>query len=172
MKRRRSGSNLRLRTRILPPPRTRAPLAVIERLPSAGDDPHTGTSDAASEEVIVVERRLERKARNEALLREVNEQIERIDREAESRGWASEEARFEFQCECGADDGSCESRVELTIAEYEAVRAQDDRFVLFPGHETPGLERVVQQNERFVVVDKAAEAEPFVADDPRGAPPR
>lgn len=117
-----------------------------------------------------MERRLERKARNEALLREVNERIERIDREAESR--ASQEARFEFQCECGADDGSCESRVELTIAEYEAVRAQDDRFVLFPGHETLELERVVQQNERFVVVDKATEAEPFVADDPRGAPPR
>lgn len=150
---------------------TRAPLAVVERLPSAGDDPLTGTSDAASE-VIVMERRLERKARNEALLREVNERIERIDREAESRGWASQEARFEFQCECGADDGSCESRVELTIAEYEAVRAQDDRFVLFPGHETLELERVVQQNERFVVVDKATEAEPFVADDPRGAPPR
>jgi hypothetical protein len=36
----------------------------------------------------------------------------------------------------------------MTIAEYEAVRTQDDRFVLFPGHETRGLERVVQQNER------------------------
>ena len=58
----------------------------------------------------------------------------------------------------------------MTIAEYEAVRTQDDRFVLFPGHETPGLERVIQQDERFVVVDVAS-AEPFVADDPRGAPP-
>ena len=60
----------------------------------------------------------------------------------------------------------------MTIAEYEAVRAQDDRFVLFSGHETPDPERVVQQDERFVVVDKVAGAESFVADDPRGAPPQ
>jgi hypothetical protein len=117
-------------------------------------------------EVVVMERRLERKARNEALLREVNERIEQIN--AEALGWTPED-RFEFQCECGADDDGCDSRVELTINEYEAVRAQDDRFVLFPGHEARGLERVIQENERFVVVDKVADAEPFVADDPRGA---
>jgi hypothetical protein len=116
-----------------------------------------------------MQRRLERKARNEALLREVNERIEQVDKEAEARGWAPAEARFEFHCECGADDGGCESRVQLTLDEYEAVRAQDDRFVLFPGHEARGLERVIQENERFVVVDKVADAEPYVADDPRGA---
>jgi hypothetical protein len=126
----------------------------------------------ALSEVIVVAVRLERKARNEALLREVNERIEQVDKEAEARSWAPEETHFEFHCECGAADGACASVVEMTIAEYEAVRTQDDRFVLFPGHETRRLERVVQENERFVVVDKVAAAEPFVADDPRGAPPQ
>jgi hypothetical protein len=48
------------------------------------------------------------------------------------------------------------------------VRAQDDRFALAPGHETDGLERVVDENERFVIVDKVDSAEPLVADDPRG----
>ena len=116
--------------------------------------------------------RLEQKARNEALLREVNERIEQIDKEVETSGRAQEETHFELLCECGSADGACDSLVEMTIAEYEAVRTQDDRFVLFPGHETPGLERVVQENDRFVVVDKVASAEPFVADDPRGAPPQ
>jgi hypothetical protein len=116
-----------------------------------------------------MERRLERKARNEAMLREVNERIEQINKEAEARGWAPED-RFGFLCECGAEDGGCDGRVELTIDEYEAVRGQDDRFVLVPGHETRGVERVIQRNERFVVVDKVDDAEPLVADDPRGAP--
>jgi hypothetical protein len=116
--------------------------------------------------------RLERIARNEAWFRNVNEQIEQMHKKAETGDWAPEETRWEFQCECGAPDDACDARVEMTIAEYEAVRTQDDRFVLFPGHETRGLERVVQENERFVVVDKVAGAEPFVADDPRGAPPQ
>jgi hypothetical protein len=116
--------------------------------------------------------RLERIARNEAWFRNVNEQIEQMHKKAETGDRAPEETRWEFQCECGVPDDACDARVEMTIAEYEAVRTQDDRFVLFPGHETRGLERVVQENERFVVVDKVAGAEPFVADDPRGAPPQ
>jgi hypothetical protein len=38
------------------------------------------------------------------------------------------------------------------------------------GHEKEPLERVVARNERFAVVDKRPVAEPFVEDDPRGAP--
>ena len=56
----------------------------------------------------------------------------------------------------------------MTLAEYEIVRSQDDRFALVPGHETDGLEHLVEQTERFVIVDKVDQAEPFVADDPRG----
>jgi hypothetical protein len=112
-----------------------------------------------------VTKRQERQARNEALTREVNERIEEIDRKA---GFQSEET-FDFLCECGCQDG-CKETVELSLAEYEDVRAQDDRFAVYPGHETEGLERVVRQNERYVLVDKVVSAEIFVADDPRGAP--
>ena len=45
------------------------------------------TAKQASE-VTVMERRHERRARNEALLREVNERIEQVDKEAEARSWA------------------------------------------------------------------------------------
>jgi hypothetical protein len=120
-----------------------------------------------------MERRLERQSRNEALLREVNERVAEVNKAAEESNRASEEAMFEFLCECGAGDGdtaACVESVLMTIDEYEQVRSQDDRFAVYPGHETEMLESVVARTERFVIVDKRPAAEPFVADDPRGAP--
>jgi hypothetical protein len=111
-----------------------------------------------------VDERLEQQARNEALVREVNERISAID-----RGAAATHATFGFHCECGRH-GGCAERVWMTIDEYDLVREQDDRFALVPGHETDGLEYVVDSTNRYVVVDKVDEAEPFVADDPRGRP--
>jgi hypothetical protein len=54
--------------------------------------------------------------------------------------------------------------------ESEPANAQDDRFVLRPGHETPEIEKAVEWSDDYVVVDKIQAAEPYVADDPRGAP--
>ena len=117
--------------------------------------------------------RLRRRARNEALIREVNERIAQVDKAAEEANVAPEETFFEFLCECGRGDASevgCEEQVQMTIQEYEKVRSQDDRFAIYPGHEAEALEWVVARNERFVVVDKRPWAEPLVEDDPRGAP--
>ncbi len=111
-----------------------------------------------------MDERLERQARNEALVREVNERINKLDREAAGTG---DDDTFGFHCECGRHDG-CPERVWMTLAEYDVVRAQDDRFALVPGHETDDLEHVVDANERYVVVDKVDEVEHLVADDPRG----
>jgi hypothetical protein len=124
---------------------------------------------------LAVKHQLEHQSRNEALLREVNERIAEVDKAAEEHNLAREETLFEFLCECGASDGEagrCEERVLMTINEYDQVRSQDDRFVVWPGHESDWLEWVAARTERFVIVDKRAEAEPFVADDPRGASSR
>ena len=102
----------------------------------------------------------------------MNERIERLDRAAEA-GLEGEHLVFEFLCECGAGergDAGCEEQIEMTVAEYEVVRQQDDRFALLPGHETEELETVLLRTERYVIVDKKPEAESFVEDDPRGAP--
>jgi hypothetical protein len=117
--------------------------------------------------------RLARQARNEAQVREINERIESFDKSLEEQGYSDELMTFEFQCECGAGAGNaagCEEQVEMTLKEYEEVRAQNDRFVVRPGHETPELEDIVRQTEEYVIVDKKLSAEPLVADDPRGAP--
>jgi hypothetical protein len=113
-----------------------------------------------------MDERLERQARNEALVREVNEHINALDREAAGSGAVDGVETFRFHCECGRD-GGCGEEIWMTLEEYEVVRRQDDRFALRPGHETEGLEHVVDGNERFVIVDKVDAAEPFVADDPR-----
>jgi hypothetical protein len=117
--------------------------------------------------------RLARQARNEAQVREINERIESFDKSLEEQGYSDGLMTFEFQCECGAGDGNaagCEEQVEMTLKEYEEVRAQSDRFVVRPGHETPELEDIVRRTEEYVIVDKKPSAEPLVADDPRGAP--
>jgi hypothetical protein len=105
-----------------------------------------------------VKERLERQARNEGLMRTVNEQIAALDERAE---WAAPEQQFEFQCECGNTSG-CEGRVLMTLAEYERVRRQRDRFAVVPGHEAGQIEHVVEQEERYVIVDKRDEVEHLV----------
>lgn len=112
-----------------------------------------------------MEERFERQARNEALVREVNERINTLDRDAVGSGAVDGVRTFGFHCECGRD-GGCGEMIWMTLDEYEVVRRQDDRFALVPGHETNGLEHVVDGNERFVIVDKVEEAEPFVRDEP------
>jgi hypothetical protein len=112
--------------------------------------------------------RAARQAKNEALHREVNERLAKLDKQA-GAGWAGDGELFEFLCECGAENG-CDARVKMTLADYERVRAQDDLFAVVPGHENSEIERVVDQGEGYIIVDKIAELEPYVADDPRGAP--
>jgi len=115
---------------------------------------------------VGLDERLTRQARNEALFREVNERIAQLGSSAQA--W-SPDGTVEFLCECGVE-GGCGQRVRVPIQTYERVRQQDDRFVVRPGHETPELERAVDWTDDYVVVDKVPAAEPYVADDPRGAP--
>jgi hypothetical protein len=110
-----------------------------------------------------VEERLARTARNESLFREVNDRIEELSKNVEAQGIAPEGGLIEFHCECGRED--CTERVRLTVAEYERVRSDNDRFAVAPGHETPEMEVVVEAGDRFVVVDKLPEAEPLVGAD-------
>jgi hypothetical protein len=98
--------------------------------------------------------------RNEALFREVNERIEDVSTTL------VRDAPMEFLCEC--DDTDCVEKVSATRAEYEAIRAVATHFVVLPGHEDPGVEHVVQQTERFVVVEKEGQAaHEAQEDDPR-----
>ncbi len=102
----------------------------------------------------------ERLAHNEDVFRELNERIE-------AGTWVvSAEQRIAFTCECAAL--GCNVLVELTVAEYESVRAHARRFLLAPGHELPAIETVVHRGEGYVVVEKEGDAaEVAEASDPR-----
>lgn len=102
------------------------------------------------------------RARNEAFFREVNEQIE-----GASQTIPATELTMEFLCEC--DDLACQAKLQVTRAEYEAVRAEPTHFIVDPGHPDPSVEHVVLTNERFLVVEKeGAPAKAAEESDPRG----
>jgi hypothetical protein len=91
------------------------------------------------------DRRKHQIARNEALLREVNERVQEV---SEDRATLT----TDFVCECGDED--CTETVALRDEEYEHVRADPLLFVIVPGHEIPDVEEVIARNQRFFVVRK------------------
>lgn len=92
----------------------------------------------------------EKNARYQVVFREVNEHI------AALTGKWGQSGVCLFICECC--DHECSEALEITPAEYERVREDGARFVVFAGHERPELERLVQHNSRFQVVEKIGPA--------------
>jgi hypothetical protein len=88
-----------------------------------------------------------RKARNEILLRKLNERIE--DHHLRIRP-----AVGEWVCECA--DETCAQPVKMTIAEYEAVRAEPTHFFVAPSdeHVSTDIEYVVRREANYWVLAK------------------
>jgi hypothetical protein len=109
-----------------------------------------------------MESRTERIGRNEALFRQVNERLKEV---GASFSLVSETA--DFVCECG--DLSCTDQIRLSLADYERIREKPTWFALVPGHEIPDVERVVERQESWNVVEKLPGAPARVAEreDPR-----
>ena len=105
--------------------------------------------------------REERVARNEALFREVNEQIKQVNEDEPAAAATS------FICECG--DPECTGPVSLSLVEYEEVRDDPTHFAVLPGHVVPEVEVVIARNDRFAVVRKnePRAARIAVREDPR-----
>ncbi len=53
---------------------------------------------------------------------------------------------------------ACADTIQLTSAEYERLRADDNQFVVVPGHEDSGVEQVVAATDRYLVVKKLGAA--------------
>jgi diaminopimelate decarboxylase len=97
--------------------------------------------------------RQDRVARNEAMYRAVNRELQRASEEA----GAGPEDPLEVICECGRE--GCSTTLALTSTEYDEAHAQRDRFVVTSGHENPQIEHVVARKEHYLIVDKFGEAE-------------
>lgn len=89
---------------------------------------------------------------NEAIFREVNERVEGL---AKHFRWSRSEA-LDLVCECR--QATCVQRIEMPQAEYEALRAKDTHFALYPGHADPHIERVISSHKGYEVVVKEGPA--------------
>src|SRR5436853_6832355 len=85
-----------------------------------------------------------RKAENEVRFREANEGLREVQASLELPP-----DRLPFICEC--DRQSCHEIVQLSAAEYEAVRGNPRAFLLAPGHEA---DESVTRNGGFDVVEE------------------
>jgi len=85
----------------------------------------------------------QRFARNQSIFREANERL----REVADPSLAP----AHYVCECSRAE--CSETMNLSLADYDAIRSTPNAFVIAPGHER--LERVVEDdNERFMLVEK------------------
>jgi hypothetical protein len=97
--------------------------------------------------VWVVSERAKRIGRNEAILRQVNEQVEGLN-----ETFATLTDRMVIVCECG--DESCMEQIEISRGEYESLRSDPILFAVRPGHELADVEDVVSRHEGYHIVAK------------------
>jgi hypothetical protein len=91
----------------------------------------------------------ERLVKNQERFRRANERLrERVV--VLARG----EQRIPFLCECADED--CLDAVNATLGEYAAVRGDDLRFLIVPGHQMIDGEHVVEERDRYHIVEKPA----------------
>jgi hypothetical protein len=102
-------------------------------------------------------------ALHQTLLREVNERIEQLNGNGELEGGV-------VLCECGHP--GCLEKIEITAAAYERVRCFPTHFLVKAGHATAGSERIVEQTNGYLVVEKVGHAaEMAIQLDPRRRSP-
>ena len=101
----------------------------------------------------------ERLAKNEILFRAVNE---RLDDLGEAVPWSK---KTEYLCECS--DTSCIEVIELAKEQYELARSRPTVFFVVPGHERPELEKVIEEHEHHLLVEKTVAVDSVIESDPR-----
>ena len=106
--------------------------------------------------------REERIAKNEAVAREINEQIDQIHESL------PESSFMHIVCECGYE--KCDEFIAMMRDEYERIRNDPRQFCVLQEHVIHDVEVIVQENDRFVLVAKreGTPAEVATRTDPRG----
>jgi hypothetical protein len=91
--------------------------------------------------------RVRRLAANEAIARQVNEQVEQL-----GQRWNAADEPLEILCECSL--AHCTLRLEVSMADYNRVRQNDARFMLVDDHVDEEIERRVDKVGEVTVVEK------------------
>ncbi len=92
-------------------------------------------------------------AKDQSLFRDVNEKFRDLNEAFDERTRTPE-----FICECA--NRGCVEHLTLTLAEYETIRLVPTHFLVAPrrNHVVPEVERVIEENDRFWVVEKYGDA--------------
>src|SRR5581483_11302385 len=93
----------------------------------------------------------QRAARNEALFREVNENIARLEER-----YGGSVTQPVFICECSRD--SCTEHVPVDEETYRRVRDHPRRFLVLPGPVDAMVESIVETHPEFLIVQKTGPA--------------
>jgi len=96
-----------------------------------------------------------RAAKNQSLLREVNERIEHLEA-GQTRRSVFEEMRLgkEIDLACECMDETCTERVTMTVGEYEELRSDSNMFFVRPGQDVREVEVILREESNYVVVRK------------------
>jgi hypothetical protein len=98
---------------------------------------------------------------NEAVFRQVNEQISQL-----VERFQQTPQELDLVCECG--DPSCTKRISMPMSDYEQVRADPLQFAIVPGHDDRAVEVVIARERTYNLVRKRGEAAALAAQsDPR-----
>ena len=89
----------------------------------------------------MLEERQRRIGENEAIFRDVNEMVRRLD-----------PGPMTILCECG--DADCRDQLVISPDEYKRVRADPTRFILRPQHEADKVEEVLAKHLEYWIVRK------------------
>lgn len=110
-----------------------------------------------------MDERTRRVGMNEAVFREVNEQIESLNRGVA----ALSDHKMHIVCECA--DLLCSEQLTVTVDEYERIRSDGTLFFIVPGHQIADLEEVEEETPGYFVVRKSEGAAARFAEetDPR-----
>jgi hypothetical protein len=102
---------------------------------------------------------------NESRFRLVNERLrDFVIDDAERHGEHAD--ALSVLCECG--DVDCTAKLDVPLATYEWIRSGSARFVIVPGHELAGTERIIRDSGTYLVVEKIGDARAAASElDPR-----
>ena len=105
--------------------------------------------------------REERIAKNEAVVREINEEVE------QSHESLPDSSFMHIVCECGYE--RCDEIIAVMKDEYERIRNDPRQFCVVEEHVTQDVEAIVEEDDRFVIVAKreGTPAEVAIRTDPR-----
>lgn len=103
------------------------------------------------------DQRAQRLALNETIFRRANEDI-RVTGERLQHDFQA------FMCECA--DINCDKQIPVSLDRYQETRADATKFLVSPGHENPEIERVVEKDEGFYVIEKIGAGRDVAERDP------